>query len=90
MWNLTGQEILPSDQNRIIEQAKFTHSPLDRSFEIQIKITEDQGRKQDEVLEVLKPKENKQSIKPVERVFPKEPRTNEIKIKINENQMKLN
>ena len=81
---------MPSDQNRIIEQAKFTYSFLGRAFEIQIKITEDQGRKQDEVLEVLKPEENKQSIKSVERIFPKEPRTNEIKIKINENQIKLN
>ena len=25
---LTGKEILPSDQSRIIEQAKFTYSPL--------------------------------------------------------------
>ena len=61
---------MPSDQNRIIEQAKFTYSFLGRAFEIQIKITEDQGRKQDEVLEVLKPEENKQSIKSVERIFP--------------------
>ena len=80
---------MPSDQNRTIEQAKFTYSSLSRAFEIQIKITEDQGRKQDEILEVLKPEENKQSIKSVERIFPQEPRTNEIKIKINENQIKL-
>ena len=25
---LAGEEILPSDQSRIIEQAKFTYSPL--------------------------------------------------------------
>ena len=25
---LTGEEILPSEQNRIIEQAKLTYSPL--------------------------------------------------------------
>ena len=61
---------MPSDQNRIIEQVKFTYSSLSRAFEIQIKITEDQGRKQDEILEVLKPEENKQSIKSVERIFP--------------------
>ena len=29
----TGKEILPSDQSRIIEQAKFTHSPLGKAFE---------------------------------------------------------
>ena len=26
---LTGEEVLPSDQSRIIEQIKFTYSPLD-------------------------------------------------------------
>ena len=30
---LTGQEILPSNQQQIIEQAKFTYSPLGRAFE---------------------------------------------------------
>ena len=33
---LTGEEILPSDQRRIIEQAKFTYSPLDKALEKQI------------------------------------------------------
>ena len=42
---LTGKEILPSDQSRIIEQAKFIHSPLGKAFEKQIKIIEDQGKK---------------------------------------------
>ena len=41
---LTGQGILPSDQSRIIEQAKFTYSPLGKAFEKQIKIIEDQGK----------------------------------------------
>ena len=30
---LTDEEILPSDQSRIIEQAKFTYSPLAKAFE---------------------------------------------------------
>ena len=30
---LTGEEILPSDQSRIIEQAKFTYSPFGKGFE---------------------------------------------------------
>ena len=34
---LTGQEILPSDQSRIIEQAKFTYFPLGKAFEKQTK-----------------------------------------------------
>ena len=43
---LTGEEILPSDQSRIIEQAKFTYSPLGRAFEKQIKTIGDQEEKQ--------------------------------------------
>ena len=31
--NLTGREILPSDQSRIIEQIKFTYSSLGKAFE---------------------------------------------------------
>ena len=34
---LTRQEIFPSDQSRIIEQAKFTYSPLGKAFEKQKK-----------------------------------------------------
>ena len=41
----TGEEILPFDQIRIIEQAKFTYSPLGKAFEKQIKTTEEQGKK---------------------------------------------
>ena len=29
---LTGEKILPSNQQQIIEQAKFSHSPLWKSF----------------------------------------------------------
>ena len=43
---LTGEEILPSNQKQIIEQAKFTYSPLGKAFEKQIKAIEDQGKKQ--------------------------------------------
>ena len=34
---LTGEEILPSNQKQIIEEAKFTYSPLGKAFEKQIK-----------------------------------------------------
>ena len=34
---LTGEEILPFDQSRRIEKAKFAYSPLGRAFEKQIK-----------------------------------------------------
>ena len=43
---LTGEEILPSNQGKIIEQAKFTYSPLRKAFEKQTKTIEEQGRKQ--------------------------------------------
>ena len=34
---LTGEEILPSNQQQIIEQAKFAFSPLEKVLEKQIK-----------------------------------------------------
>ena len=40
---ITGEEILPSNQKQIFEQAKFTHSPLGKAFEKRIKTIEDQG-----------------------------------------------
>ena len=40
---LTGEEILPSDQSRIIEQARFTHFPVGKAFEKQIKTIEEQA-----------------------------------------------
>ena len=43
---LTGEEILRSDQRRVIEQAKFTYSPLGKPLVKQRKAIEDQGRKQ--------------------------------------------
>ena len=53
---LTGEDILPSNQQQIIEQAKFTYSPLGKAFEKQIKTIEDKGQKQIDALESLKPK----------------------------------
>ena len=31
--NFTGKDILPSNQQQIIEQATFTYSPLEEAFE---------------------------------------------------------
>ena len=42
---LSGEDILSSNQQQIIEQAKFTYSPLGKAFEKQIKTIEDQGKK---------------------------------------------
>ena len=56
---LTGEDILPSNQQQIIEQAKFTYSPLEKAFEKQIKTIEDQGKKQVDALEDLKDHKNR-------------------------------
>ena len=50
----TGEEILRSNQRQIIEQAKFTYSPLGKAFEKQTKSIKDQGKKQVDALESLK------------------------------------
>ena len=60
---LTGEDILPSNQQQIIEQTKFTYSPLGKAFDKQIKTIEDQGKKQVDALKDLKPKEQ---TKPIE------------------------
>ena len=54
---LTGEDILPSNQQQIIEQTKFTYYPLGRAFEKQIKTIEGEGKKQIDVLKPLEPKE---------------------------------
>ena len=43
---LTDEEILPSNQRQIIEQTRFTYSPLVKAFEKQTKTIEDKGEKQ--------------------------------------------
>ena len=73
---LTDEEVLPPDQRRVIEQAKFAYSPLRKSFEKQIKTIENQEIKQFEALKHLKPEEELESI---EGLFPKNMRTDEIK-----------
>ena len=56
---LTGEEILSSNQQQIIEQTEFTYSPLAKAFEKQTKTIKDQGEKQVNALETLKLKELK-------------------------------
>ena len=56
---LTGEEILQSNQQQIIEQAKFTCSPLRKAFEKQVKTVEDQGEKHVKALENFKNKEKR-------------------------------
>ena len=42
---LTGNDILPSDQQQIIEKSKFNYSPLGKALEKQIKTIENQAEK---------------------------------------------
>ena len=60
---ITGEDILPSNQQKIIEQAKFTYPPLGKAFKKQIKKAGDQCKKQVDALENLKLKEE---TKPIE------------------------
>ena len=62
---LTGKDILPSNKQQIIEQAKFTYFPLVKAFEKQIKTIEDQGEKQVKALNTLKSDNKKLTIEDV-------------------------
>ena len=42
--HLKGEEILPSNQRKIIEQATFGYSPLGKVFQKQTKTIHDQGK----------------------------------------------
>ena len=48
---LTGEETLPPDQRRVIEQGNFTFSQLWKALERQIRTIEDQGRKKIKAVE---------------------------------------
>ena len=72
---LTGEEILPSDQNRTTEQAQLTYSLLGKAFEKYIKTIEEVP-----VLEVLKPNIQKLTIKDA---IPQNTLTEEAKSEIN-------
>ena len=67
---LTGEEILPSNQQQIIQQAKFNYSPLGKALEKQIKTIKDQGEKQVVVLESLKDSDKK--LTPIKVFIPTE------------------
>ena len=67
---LTGEEILPSNQQQIIQQAKFNYSPLGKALEKQVKTIKDQGEKQVVALESLKDSDKK--LTPIEDFIPTE------------------
>ena len=92
---LTGEEILPSNQQQIIQQAKFNYSPLGKAIEKQIKTIKDQGEKQVAALESLNvPNKKLSSIKdfiPIENLNPEIineiKRIEEIEKKVDRNKM---
>ena len=79
----TGEEILPSNQQQIIEQAKFTYSPLGKAFEKQTKIIKDQGKKQVDALESLNTYDKE--LKPIKDLIPEENLNPEITNEIKKN-----
>ena len=42
---LTDEDILPSNQQQILEEARLTYYPLGKAFDKQIQTIEDQGKK---------------------------------------------
>ena len=65
---LTGEEILTSDERRVMEQAKSAYSPLGKAFEKQTKTIEDQEAKQIKAIEehgkqLIKSSSEKHSLK---------------------------
>ena len=63
---LTGEEILPPQKHRIIQEAKFTYSPIGKEFEEQTKTVEKHDEKQIRVIEPLEsPDKESLSIKKI-------------------------
>ena len=58
---LAVEKILPSNQQQMLEQSKFTYSPLGKAFEKQTKTIKEQGEKQ------IKPIQDKRPIKSTEK-----------------------
>ena len=95
MNTFTGEEIVPSNQQQLIQQAKFNYSPLGKAIEKQIKTIKDQGEKQVVALESLNvPNKKLSSIKdfiPIENLNPEIiheiKRIEEIEKKVDRNKM---
>ena len=83
---LTDEDIFSSNQQQIIEHAKFTYSALRKAFEKQIKIIEDQGQKQVDALKDLKSKEQ---TKPIEDKSNNQPKPTIIFNYLNEKKKKI-
>ena len=49
---LTGEEILPSHQRQITEQAKFTYSPRENAFENKLKYLKNKEENKEMLLQI--------------------------------------
>ena len=72
---------MPSNQQQIIEQAKFTYSPLGKAFEKQAKTIEDQGEKQIKAIQGNKQLANIQEVT-IKNIFAENMLNDEAKIEI--------
>ena len=77
---LRGEEILPPDQRRVIEQAKFAYSPLGTAFEKQNKLLKNKEKNKLKLKSFYIQKKN-QKRKSIEGLFSEEIRNDEIKMK---------
>ena len=59
---LTGEEMLPFNQQQVIEQAKFTYPPLGKDFEKQTKTIKDQGEKQIKAIQDKRPNKSMEKV----------------------------
>ena len=80
---LKGEEILPSDQIRIVKETKLSYSRIGKAFRKQKYVIKDQGRKQVEALQILRPVKEQKS-KSIEDIFPIDQQNNEIKKELNQ------
>ena len=67
---LSGEEILPSSQQQLIQQTKFNYSPLGKAIEKKRKTIEDEGEKQVVASESLKDSDKK--LPPIKDFIPTE------------------
>ena len=82
---LTGERILPSNQRRLVEQAKFTYSLLGKALGKQRKTIGEEAKKkqqQEELSKVLKPNTQKLKLK---GVIPENTLGEEAEIEFNKN-----
>ena len=61
---------MPSDESKMIVQAKLSYSPLGKALETQTKTTEGQGKKV-KVIKVIKPVKPQQKRTSIEGIFPR-------------------